>query len=195
MTALPVPDFEPDNRAAWRAWLLEHHTTPGGVRCVLHKKSAGPVNLSAAEAVEEALCFGWIDSVGRKLDERRSTLYFAPRKKGSGWSAVNKARIEQLEAAGLLHASGLARIKAVKADGSWVLLDAVETLEVPPDLQIALETAGALEQWTAFPRSARRGILEWIVQAKTVLTRAGRVEETARLAAQGERANQWRKKS
>jgi uncharacterized protein YdeI (YjbR/CyaY-like superfamily) len=195
MTADPAPQFEPTDRAAWRAWLLEHHATSGGVRCVLHKKSAGPVNLSAAAAVEEALCFGWIDSVGRKLDERRSTLYFAPRKPRSGWSAVNKARIEQLAAAGLLHSSGLARIEAAKLDGSWTLLDSVDALEVPPDLQMALEEAGALEQWTAFPRSARRGILEWIVQARTAPTRAKRVEETARKAALGERANQWRNKA
>jgi uncharacterized protein YdeI (YjbR/CyaY-like superfamily) len=195
MTADPAPQFEPADRAAWRAWLLEHHATSGGVRCVLHKKSAGPVNLSAAAAVEEALCFGWIDSVGRKLDERRSTLYFAPRKPRSGWSAVNKARIEQLAAAGLLHSSGLARIEAAKLDGSWTLLDSVDALEVPPDLQMALEEAGALEQWTAFPRSARRGILEWIVQARTAPTRAKRVEETARKAALGERANQWRNKA
>ncbi|WP_293908964.1 YdeI/OmpD-associated family protein [Deinococcus sp.] len=183
------PDtFEPNNRAAWREWPLEHHATASGVRCVLHKKSA-------ADAAVEALCFGWSDSVGRKLDERRSTLYFAPRKKGSGWSAVNKARIEQLEVAGLLHASGLARILAAKRDGSWTLLGSVDALAVPPDLQTALEGAGALARWTAFVRSARRGIPEWIVQAKTAPTRARRIEETARLAAQGERANRWRKKA
>lgn len=189
---LPQGAFEPDSRAGWRAWLEANHQTSTGVWLVLRKKSAGPVNLGVDDAVEEALCFGWIDSKPRKLDDARSMLYLAPRKPGSGWSAVNKARIERMQAAGLLTPAGEAKIDAAVRDGSWTLLDAVDALEVPPDLETALaQETGAREQWDAFPRSARRGILEWITQAKTAATREKRVRETATLAARGERANQW----
>lgn len=191
---LPEGAFEPDSRAGWRAWLETHHGTSTGVWLVLRKRSAGPVNLSGDEAVEEALCFGWIDSKPRKLDETRSMLYLAPRKPGSGWSAVNKARVERMRAAGLMTAAGQAKIDAAVRDGSWTLLDTVDALEVPPDLETALaQEAGARERWDAFPRSAKRGILEWIAQAKTAATREKRVRETATLAARGERANQWRR--
>ncbi|WP_420597435.1 YdeI/OmpD-associated family protein [Deinococcus sp.] len=193
MATLPDNVFEPPSRAEWRSWLEAHHARNGGVWLVLHKKASPTPNLTYAEAVQEALCFGWIDSKPRKLDELRSLLYFAPRKTKSGWSALNKARIERLEAAGQMHPAGLALIEAAKADGSWALLDGVDALDVPPDLQTALEAADALDNWNAFPPSARRGILEWIVQAKTAPTRARRIQETAQKAAQNERANQWRK--
>ncbi|MBB5236040.1 YdeI/OmpD-associated family protein [Deinococcus budaensis] len=189
---LPPGAFEPDSRAGWRAWLEAHHETDKGVWLVLRKKAAGPVNLTGGEAVEEALCFGWIDSKPRKLDETRSMLYFAPRRAGSGWSAVNKARIERMQAAGRMTPAGQAKIDAAIRDGSWTRLDAVDALEVPPDLAGALAAeAGARAQWDAFPRSARRGILDWIAGAKTAATREKRVRETATLAARGERANAW----
>ncbi|WP_019587303.1 YdeI/OmpD-associated family protein [Deinococcus apachensis] len=191
---LPPDAFEPESRTDWRAWLEIHHDTEKGVWLVLRKKSADPVNLSGDEAVEEALCFGWIDSKPRKLDEARSMLYIAPRKPGSGWSAVNKARIERMQEAGLMTPAGQAKIDAAIRDGSWGLLDGVDALEVPPDLEAALTAeSGAKAQWDAFPRSAKRGILEWIAQAKTAATREKRVRETATLAARGERANQWRR--
>ncbi|MDB5044828.1 MAG: hypothetical protein JWQ08_878 [Deinococcus sp.] len=191
---LPVPEeFEPENRAEWRAWLSQHHASARGVWLVLRKKTAPVPNLTWAEAVQEALCYGWIDSVGRKLDDTRSRLYFTPRRRGSGWSAVNKNHIKQLEAAGQMTASGQARIDAARADGSWTLLDSVEALEVPDDLQAALDTvSGALDGWNAFPDSAKKGILQWIVQAKTAPTRAKRITQTAELAAQGIRANTWK---
>lgn len=190
---LPPDAFEPESRAGWRAWLATHHETEKGVWLVLRKKSAGQVNLTGDEAVEEALCFGWIDSRPRKLDDTRSMLYFAPRRAGSGWSAVNKARIARMQAAGQMAPAGQDRIDAAVADGSWAKLDAVDALEVPPDLAAALAAeAGAQVQWDAFPRSAKRGILEWIVQAKTATTRERRVRLAATLAARGERANSWR---
>ncbi|WP_245593085.1 YdeI/OmpD-associated family protein [Deinococcus frigens] len=152
-------------------------------------------NLTVGDAVEEALCFGWIDSTGRRLDEHRSLLYIAPRKAGSGWSAVNKRRLEGLQAAGLLAAPGLACIEAAIHDGSWLRLDAAHALEVPPDLRAALEHAGeAATYWNAFPASAQRALLEWISNAKTDSTRKRCVRATAEGAARGERANQWRKK-
>ncbi len=188
--------FQPDTLDDWRAWLAAHHARDTGVWLVTWKVGSGRLRLTYEETVEQALCFGWVDSKGRRLDDERTMLWFAPRKARSGWSRPNKQRIERLVAAGLMTPAGLAVIDAAKADGSWTLLDAVEDLVVPDDLAAALAAAPpAVENWEAFPRSARRGILEWIVQARRPGTRAKRVAETARLAAIGERANQWRPKS
>lgn len=121
-------------------------------------------------------------------------LWLAPRQPGSGWSAVNKERVERLIAAGLMTPAGLAKIEAAKQDGSWNALDAIEALEIPPDLGAALESYPAARGYfEAFPRSVKRGILEWIANARRPETRARRIEETARLAQDNQRANQWRK--
>lgn len=188
---------EARTRAAWRRWLRRHHARPAGVWLVLPKKGhAEAGTLDYEQAVEEALCWGWIDSKPRTLDERRSLLWMAPRKAGSGWSALNKRRIERAQASGAMAAPGRARIEAAQADGSWSRLDAVDRLEVPEDLAAALAALpGAAAQFAAFPPSARRGILEWIVQARTAATRERRIAETATLALRGERANQWRPKA
>jgi uncharacterized protein YdeI (YjbR/CyaY-like superfamily) len=117
--------------------------------------------------VEEGLCFGWVDSKPDKLDALRTMLYFAPRKVGSAWSRPNKQRIERLLAVGQMHPAGQAKIDAARADGSWTLLDAVEDLVIPADLGAALDRPPEARQpFEAFPRSAKRGILEWIAQAK-----------------------------
>jgi uncharacterized protein YdeI (YjbR/CyaY-like superfamily) len=191
---IPANSFHALTRAEWRAWLAANHAVMSGVWLISYKKASGKPAMSYEESVEEALCFGWVDSKGGKIDDERTMLYFAPRKKGSGWSRPNKERVERLIAAGLMQPAGLEKIEAAKADGSWTLLDAVEALEIPPDLQAALDAhPPAGENFAAFPRSVKRGILEWIVQAKRPETRAQRVEETARLAAENIRANQWRR--
>lgn len=190
----PPPNAtHPLSRAEWRAWLAANHTQPEGVWLVSYKKASGKPRFSYDEAVEEALCFGWVDSKPNKLDDERSLLWFAPRKAGTGWSRPNKERVERLIAAGLMAPAGQAKVDAAKQDGSWSALDEVEALIVPPDLEEALAAyAMARRNFDAFPRSARRGILEWIVSAKTAATRAKRVAETARLAEENVRANQWR---
>jgi len=120
-------------------------------------------------------------------------LWFTARRRGSGWARPNKRRIEELEAAGLMTDAGRRVVEAAKADGSWSLLDDVEDLVVPPDLAAAFDAdPGSREQWEGFPRSAKRGILEWVVQARTAPTRARRITEVAEKAGRGERANQWR---
>jgi uncharacterized protein YdeI (YjbR/CyaY-like superfamily) len=185
-----------ETRAEWRAWLSKHHATSSGMWLVFNKKTSGLPHVTYDESVEEALCFGWVDSKPGKVDDTRSKLYFAPRKGKSGWSKPNKDRVERMIAAGLMTKAGLEKIEAAKRDGTWTMLDAVENLEVPDDLEAAFKSfPGSSQNFAAFPRSAKRGILEWIVQAKTPATRAKRIEETARLAAQNERANQWRKSS
>jgi uncharacterized protein YdeI (YjbR/CyaY-like superfamily) len=184
---------QPDSVADWRAWLAEHHPRGTGVWLVTWRAgSAGP-KISYEESVEQALCFGWVDSKGRALDAERTMLWFAPRKARSGWSRPNKQRVERLLAAGLMAPAGLALVEAAKADGSWTLLDAVEDLVVPDDLAAAFEAAPpSREHWEAFPRSVKRALLEWIVQARRPETRAKRIAETAERASRNERANQWR---
>jgi uncharacterized protein YdeI (YjbR/CyaY-like superfamily) len=136
---------------------------------------------------------GRVDSKPNKLDDERSLLWFAPRKGGTGWSKPNKERVERMLAAGKMAPAGLAKVEAAQADGTWTLLDEVEMLTIPADLAAALGAQPhAAENFDAFPRSVKRGILEWILQAKRPETRTARVAETATLAAQGKRANQWR---
>lgn len=184
----------PLTREDWRAWLEDNYESASSIWFVRYKKSAGKPVVSFDEAVEEALCFGWIDSLPRKLDEERTMLYFAPRKKGSGWSRVNKERIERMLAQGNMTPAGLKKIDEAKADGSWAKLDAIENLEIPDDLAEALaQRPPAATHFDAFPRSVKRGILEWILNAKRPATREKRVAETAEMAQRNERANQWRK--
>ncbi|MFM2399345.1 MAG: hypothetical protein RL341_1502 [Pseudomonadota bacterium] len=193
MQDAPPNSTHPKTRAAWRAWLAKHHTRTEGVWLITYKKATGKPRVEYGDAVEEALCWGWVDSKPQKLDEERSMLWFAPRKPKTGWSKPNKERVERMIAAGLMQPAGMAKIEAAKKDGSWEKLDAIELLEIPPDLHKALKSvAGARANWDAFPRSVKRGILEWISIAKRPETRAKRVEETARLAGENKRANQWK---
>ncbi len=186
--------LEVESATEWRAWLEANHERSEGVWLVTFKKGAGRGVVSWDESVEEALCFGWIDSIRRKVDDQRSRLWFSPRKPRSAWSAINKRRVEHLVADGRMAPAGLRMVELAKETGTWTALDEVESLVVPDDLAAAFaEHPGAAEQWESFPRSARSGILQWIVQAKRPGTRAARVAETAEKAARGERANQWRR--
>ncbi|MBL8046726.1 MAG: YdeI/OmpD-associated family protein [Anaerolineales bacterium] len=193
MPKAPANSVHPKTRAEWRIWLEQNHTRAEGVWLISYKKATGKPRFEYDEAVEEALCFGWIDSKPNKLDDERSMLWFAPRKPGPGWSKPNKERVEKMLKAGGMAPAGLAKVEAAKKDGSWAALDAVEALEIPPDLGKALKAnKKAKDYFEAFPRSVKRGILEWILNAKKPETRAKRVEETVRLAEKNIRANQWR---
>jgi uncharacterized protein YdeI (YjbR/CyaY-like superfamily) len=190
-----LPLVEVKTRAAWRRWLATNHRQATGVWVVTRKKRAVPPRgqyVSAVDVNEECLCFGWIDSKPASVDSDRSALLCTPRKPGSGWSKVNKTRLERLLAEGWVAASGLAAIELAKQNGTWTKLDGVDALTIPDDLAAALAGYNnASVHFAAFPPSARRGILEWIVQAKRPETRAARVEETALLADRNQRANQW----
>jgi uncharacterized protein YdeI (YjbR/CyaY-like superfamily) len=183
--------FHPGSRAEWRAWLAEHHDRSDAVWLVLWRPRSGREGLTYDEAVEEALCFGWIDGKAAGLDDERTMLRFSPRKQGSGWARSNKRRVERLLAEGLMTEAGLALVEEAKRDGSWVRLDAVEDLVVPDDLAAALAAhPGARERWDGLPRSVRRAALLRIVEAKRPETRAKWVAETARRTARGERPGQ-----
>lgn len=193
MIETPPNAVHPKTRDEWRAWLEENHTRTEGLWLVSYKRATGKPRVEYEEAVEEALCFGWIDSKANTLDDERAMIWMSPRKPRTGWARTNKERIERLIANGRMTAAGLAKIEAAKQDGSWNALDAAEALEIPPDLDKALDEHGAARQnFEAFPPSVRKGILGWIGTAKRPETRAKRVEETARLAAENIRANQWR---
>lgn len=173
------------SRAAWRHWLAAHHTRPVGIWLIIYKKASGQRLMTYADAVEEALCYGWIDSAPRKVDEATFHLYFSPRKKGSVWSAVNKQRVAQLQAAGLMEPAGQAKIEAAQLDGSWAALDAVDALEMPLDLTAALAAnETARQHFEAFPPSARKHILQQLSAAKRPETRRQRIERIVEKAAQ-----------
>lgn len=176
--------------AELRAWLEARHAQRESVWIVTAKKGSGLPHVPWSAVVDEALCYGWIDSLPRKLDENYTMLLLSPRKPGSGWSAVNKKKVDRLVAEGRLAERGLAAIERAKADGSWTLLDAAGALEEPPDLAEALAASPlARELFDRFPPSARRGILEWIAQAKKPETRVARIAKTVDMAARGEKAN------
>ena len=185
--------FYAASRALWRAWLEEHHLTEQGIWLIIYKKDSGTPSVYYPEAVDEALCFGWIDSKPNKRDEESYYQYFSKRNPKSNWSGVNKAKVERLLAENLMHPSGLEMMEEAKRLGTWTALDEITQGIEPSDLRRALdETDLARAYWDAFPFSTRRGILEWIFNAKTPATRLKRIEETVGLAAQNIRANQFR---
>jgi uncharacterized protein YdeI (YjbR/CyaY-like superfamily) len=174
------------DRETWRAWLESNHVTSGGVWLVMNRREA---RASLYEmAVEEALCFGWVDSTAGRVDEERGKLYFAPRKPRSGWAATNKARIVRLIAEGRMAPAGLAAIDRAKANGSWELLDSVERLEVPDDLAAVLEgRPPAAANFSAWPPGVRKQALASIAQARRPETRADRIRKIVEAAARNER--------
>ena len=189
----PPNSVHPKSRAEWRKWLEKNHTRTEGIWLISYKKATGKPRVDYDESVEEALCFGWIDSKGNKLDDERTMLWFAPRRARTGWSKSNKERVAKLIKAKVMAPAGLAKINAAKKDGSWNALDAVEALEIPPDLAEAFsKNETARGYFEAFPRSVKRALLEWISSARKPETRAKRIEETVTKAEQNIRANQWR---
>lgn len=184
--------YAPD-RATWRKWLEANHATSPGVWLIYYKQGSGKTRVAYADAVEEALCFGWVDSRPNAIDDERFMQLFTPRKGKSPWSKLNKERVERLTAAGLMAPAGLAVVEAARADGTWSSYDAIEELTVPDDLAAALlENPTAKDYFDAFPPSSKKNILWWIESAKKPETRAKRVEETVRMAAENLRANHFR---
>ena len=195
MTDLPQDSIHPKSSHEWRKWLEGNHLRANGIWLITFKQATGKLRISYDDAVETALCFGWIDSKPGTVDAERSKLWFSPRKKGSAWSKKNKERVDKLMATGQMHSAGLAKVEEAKHDGSWNKLDSVEALELPPDLVQAFQRhPGSDVHFNAFPRSTKRANLEWIGNAKTGITRSKRVSQTASLAAENIRANQWTKK-
>jgi len=180
--------FQPASIDEWSAWLAAHHADTPGVWLVTHKESSGLAAFDYEEAIVEALRWGWIDSTQRTVDEQRTMMWYVARRPGSVWTRRNKVRVATLEADGRMQPAGQAAVDAARASGMWTVMDDVEDLVVPDDLAAALGARpGACEQWDAFPPSARKPALAWIVLAKRDETRAARVANVAESSARGER--------
>jgi uncharacterized protein YdeI (YjbR/CyaY-like superfamily) len=187
--------IQPATRDEWRAWLAANHRTSSGVWLVTRKKHTTRPTVAYEEAVEEALCFGWIDGVVNRVDDERTKEWFAPRRPKGTWARSNKERVARLEAAGLMTDAGREAIAIAQANGSWNSLDAIDGLVVPEDLATALAAnLGAREHFDASSASVRRSALAWVYQAKRPQTRATRVEQVAAVAARREPiADLWRR--
>jgi len=180
--------FQPASIDDWSAWLSAHHADTPGAWLVTHKHSTGLAAFDYEEGIVEALRWGWVDSTQRTVDEQRTMMWYAARRPGSVWTRRNKVRVAALEADGRMRPAGQAAVDAARASGMWTLMDDVEDLVVPDDLAAALDARpGAREQWDAFPPSARKPALAWIVLAKRDETRAARVVDVAESSARGER--------
>lgn len=184
-----APFVEAHDRQTWRSWLEANHASARGAWLVTWRRSSGKAGLDYEAAVEEALCFGWVDSTGGRVDDERGKLYFAPRKPRSPWAATNKVRVERLIAERRMAPAGLAAIERAKANGSWEVLDSVERLEVPADLAAALAAVpGAADGFAALSASIRKQNLAWVAMAVRPETRAERVRKVAEAASRGQSA-------
>ena len=183
-----IPD-----RETWRAWLETHHATEPGVWVFYWKKGSGKQSLDWSDAVDEALCFGWIDSTRRSVDDQSFKQYFAPRKPKSNWSRINKEKVARLTAEGRMAPAGLAAVEAARQNGTWSSLDDVEAMVVPDDLIAAIDAEpGAREYFDSLSRMKRWEILYWIAGARRETTRADRIRQIAKAAAQGKRLDRFR---
>lgn len=173
------------DRKAWREWLQKNYDTSLGIWLVYYKVKSGKLSIQYSEAVKEALCFGWIDSKVKSLDEERYMQVFTPRKSKSVWSKLNKQYIQELIAQGLMTEAGLTKIEVAQKDGSWNTLDLIEALVIPADLQIALAANEiSNKNFAAFNNSTKKNILFWIENAKRSETRIKRIKQTIDAAAQ-----------
>jgi len=187
---MPVANYKtthPKTRSQWRKWLEKNHSTSPGIWMIYYKKETGKRKFDMTEAVEEALCFGWIDSVAQKLDDERTMQKFTPRKPKSIWSKINKQRIEKLIEQKLMTPAGLAKIEQAKENGSWDTLNSsdlhTENNSMPDDLRKALsKNKNVLANFLAFPPSYRKRFLFWIDSAKTPVTKAARIKQTLLMA-------------
>lgn len=180
--------LEPATVEEWSDWLREHHPQPTGAWLVSPRRAADRP-FSYEEAVLEALRYGWVDSTVKPVDEARSMMWFAPRRRGSVWTRINKGRVARLEEAGLMEPAGAAAVAVAKETGTWTLMDEVEDLVVPDDLAAAFDRhPGSREHWESWSPSAQKMILTWIVLAKKPETRGLRVETSAEKAARGVQA-------
>lgn len=189
-----ISAFYAQTRQDWRNWLQKNHQNEQSVWLIIYHKSSDTASIYYEEAVEEALCFGWIDSVAHKRDAESKYQFFTQRKPKSNWSKANRERVEKMIAEGLMTKSGQILIDLAKKSGTWEALVDVQNSVIPTDLQQLLDkNEKALDNFLAFPPSSKRIILEWILNAKKAETRQKRIEETVSLAAENRRANHYSK--
>jgi uncharacterized protein YdeI (YjbR/CyaY-like superfamily) len=185
--------FCPANRQDWRNWLLENHRFRQSVWLVYYKIKSGKPTLKYDDAVDEALCFGWIDSKAKPIDDERFMQFFSKRKAKSVWSKINKEKVGRLIAKELMTDAGFESIASAKQNGSWSILDTAESLEIPHDLEAEFQKIpDAKDYFISLSRSDKRNILQWLVLAKRIETRQKRIAEIVELAGQRLKPKQFR---
>ena len=176
--------FCPKNQKEWREWLKKNHQSKQSVWLILYKKESNKPLIGWSGAVDEALCYGWVDSVRRSVDKEKFMQFFSIRKPKGTWSKINKEKVNQLINKGLMAQAGLEAIETAKQNGSWTILDTVEELKIPRDLAKEFKAQpGSKDYFLSLSKSVRKMILQWIVLAKRPETRQKRITEIAELAA------------
>jgi uncharacterized protein YdeI (YjbR/CyaY-like superfamily) len=195
MSRQEVEEFYPETKQHLRKWLQKNHLSKDAVWLIFYKKHTGKPSVAWTDAVDEALCFGWIDSKGETIDKDTFRQYFCKRKPTSTWSKINKQKIESLTAKGLMTEAGFKVIDIAKQNGSWTILDDAEELVIPPELQKALEEfENSKDYFSSLSKSKKKVLLYWIALAKTETTRQNRILEIAENASQKQQPKQFRPK-
>ncbi|MBX2903960.1 MAG: YdeI/OmpD-associated family protein [Chitinophagales bacterium] len=192
MSISEIEHYYPKTKEQWRNWLAKNHVHKDAVWLIMYKQSTNKPSVTWSDAVDEALCFGWIDSIKKTLDEERTIQFFSKRKPNSTWSKINKQKVSILIEKGLMTHAGLACIQIAKQNGSWCILDSVEALEIPADLKEALTAhANAMNFFLSLSKSTKKALLQWIVLAKRAETREKRIQEVATLASKQQKPKQF----
>lgn len=184
--------FYPKNSQEWREWLQENHEKRQSIWLIYYKKNSGFQTISYSDAVDEALCFGWIDSKSKPLDEGKYMQFFSKRKEKSVWSKVNKEKIKRLTKEGRMASAGFEIIRKAKQNGYWTILDEAEALTIPTDLENEfLKRPNAKDYFLSLSRTDKRNILQWLVLAKRQETRQKRITEIVELADKNQKPKQF----
>lgn len=182
-SATETASFYPSTRQKWRAWLEKNHAKKDSVWLIIYKKNSGKPSITWSQAVDDALCYGWIDSKAQTIDEECYRQFYSKRKPKSAWSKINKEKVDQLIKEGLMRPAGMATIEIAKQNGSWNILDDVEELLIPKDLETAFRKyRGSKSFFLNLSKSVKKMMLHWIVQAKKPETRQNRIAEIAEMA-------------
>ncbi len=191
--SLEIKTICPSNRQQWREWLQENHHKEQSVWLIYYRKKSNIPSITWSTAVDEALCFGWIDSKAQSINEEKFMQFFSKRKENSTWSKVNKEKIKRLTEEELMTKAGYKIIETAKQNGSWTILDQVEELIIPEDLEKEFQKRnGSKDYFLSLSKSSRKSILYWIVSAKRQETRLKRIVEIAELALQKRKPSQFR---
>ena len=193
---MPIQELKtycPTSQTEWREWLEKNHETQQSVWVIFYKRESPDYNLGWSEAVDEALCFGWIDSTKRPIDKEKYMQYFSKRKAKSNWSKINKDKVKALIDQGLMAEAGYISIEVAKENGSWTLIDAIEELVIPEDLEKELANyKGALEFFESLSKSNKKILLHWVFSAKRPETRQKRISEIVESASKNLKPKQFR---
>ncbi|WP_306352293.1 YdeI/OmpD-associated family protein [Flavobacterium sp. '19STA2R22 D10 B1'] len=193
MEKTDIETFCPRSQQEWRQWLEENHHLKRSIWLIYYKKKSNVPTITWSDAVDEALCFGWIDSTKKSIDDHTFMQFFCQRKPNSVWSKINKTKIDRLITHGLMAPAGHKSIDTAKQNGSWTILDEVEELKIPVDLEIEFKKEeGSIDFFLGLSKSARKSILQWLVMAKREETKQKRIREIVKLAAQKLKPKQFR---